>query len=102
MRGNSSQDLEAEVEYGKLHGDDPGGPPSPRRGDKYVVFGLIVGVVAGAAIGSVFGRLISYFVAMIAGAFAGGFAGVLIGDAIGRRKIKRRDNMNEPANPKGV
>ncbi len=41
MRGNSSQDLEKEVLYGRLHGEDRGGSPMPRRGDKYVVFGLV-------------------------------------------------------------
>ncbi len=52
MRGNAPQDLEKEVVYGRLHGKDPGGPPMPRRGDKYIVFGLVGGVVVGAALGS--------------------------------------------------
>jgi hypothetical protein len=88
MRGNGPQDLEAEVEYGRLHGNDPGGPPSPRRGDRYVVLGLIAGVVTGAAVGALFGRLISYFIAMIAGAFVGGFLGVQVGSILGWRSSK--------------
>ncbi len=85
MRGNSSQDLEKEVLYGRLHGEDPGGPPTPRRGDKYIVFGLAGGVVVGAALGSLFGHLISYFIAMITGAFVGGFLGTVIGDRFRKR-----------------
>ncbi len=91
MRGNSSQDLEKEVLYGRLHGEDPGGPPMPRRGDKYVVFGLVLGVIVGAALGSLFGHPISYFVAMIAGAFVGGFAGTFTGDRFRRQAEKGRD-----------
>jgi hypothetical protein len=61
--------------YGRLHGEDPGGPPMPQGGDKYVVLGLVVGGIVGAALGSLFGRLIGYLVAMIAGAFVGGVCG---------------------------
>jgi len=57
MRGNSYQDLEREVEYGRLHAEDPGGAPYPQPGDKYVVFGFIVGAVAGGAVGSLFGTI---------------------------------------------
>ncbi len=88
MRGNAPQDLEKEIVYGRLHGEDPGGPPMPRRGDKYVVFGLVGGVVVGAALGSLFGHMISYFIAMIAGAFVGGFAGTFVGDRFRRRAQK--------------
>ncbi len=91
MRGNAPQDLEKEVVYGRPHGKDPGGPPTPRRGDNYIVFGLVGGVVVGAALGSLFGHLISYFVAMIAGAFVGGFAGTFIGDLFRRRADKGGD-----------
>ena len=82
MRGNSGEELVREVMYGRLHGEDPGGPPMPQGGDKYVILGLVVGAIVGAALGSLFGRLISYLVAMIAGTFVGGFSGTLIGDRI--------------------
>ena len=94
MRGNSYQDLEREVVYGRRNSDPPAGPPLPGPGDKYVVFGFIIGTILGGVVGAVLGRFVSNYVTIIPAAFVGAVAGTLVGDRL--RKRVRGSGLKPP------